>query len=500
MLKRLCWFQETFPLNRESQLPATLCVFVQQTSIKQGDSMPKSSCEAKMRLWSAVLPWETARGLSGAPPHALVADPLLAFIDGQQTTANGQQSATVPKPSTSEIAESGEIGMLFLHSNSIASSALKSPPPSFWSGAITTPIDIGFIQRTDPYAGVRSNIRQALGRLVGLDDPKFGVDTLRAEGMELVIADCGKLEPFETCDRVNGTPLAQLYPDLYGKGGALPNSKRTTEVTSRAHNISLVLETRRGMLRDHVTRAVSSAPRVATDNSQANVVMMLKLSDELHDEIEEKRQLLKTMVASLEDSVKSDIARSGRAHKKDDDSGSEATSESDETSAEDPRPVVHHRSRDPDARSKDDDVANDPRLTPTLVGKQSTSSLATSDDGASSTTSARRASRYPQSDPSMMHLSKLNYPVLVMAFKLCLCVQEIMALGPRMIDELQRGVVDRENISWLLHFVDDPSLSLPDELTNAIRVAARALGVQERAPLDCDWAQKADDATLTHKL
>ncbi|CUG93134.1 Hypothetical protein, putative [Bodo saltans] len=485
MLQRLCWFQESIPLERSSQQPATFCVYVQQTSIKPGDSMPKSTWETRMNLWSAVLPWETARGLSGASPRAIVADPLLDFIDEKRVPSS--------TPTVNEIAESGEIGMLFLHTLE-HTPVVNSAPPSFWSGAITTPIDIGFIQRTDPYAGVRGNIRKALGRLVGNDDPNFGKDSLRADGMELIVADCNKLEPFEGCDQVNGTPLAQLYPDLYGKKGSSQQqqtpARRTTEVTSRAHKISLVLETRRGMFRDHITHAVSHAPRIANDNSQANVVMMLKLSDELHDEIEEKRQLLRTMVTSLERNVRSELAKSSRQSPNEEEKMMEENEGivSEDTRRDERR---HHRSRDPDTRRDDDDIVRVSADTPTLNGRQSVSSTGNTSksDDEGTTTSARRASRYPRSDPSMVHLTQLNYPLLVLAFKLSLCVPEIMALGPRIVYELQRGTVDTHSISWLLHFVGDTSLSLPDELINAIRAAAHALDVQDKANLDCDWTE-----------
>lgn len=463
LLRKMVHFQQTTPLQACSALPAALDIYLLQGN-EASRQQPTVTAKVPLKLWSAVLPWEVMRGLSGTPPTTLLPQSLVSYAESTWKHRNAAAPSESEKPpcypSIEDLCTAGEMGMLFIKEEVNASAAT-----CYWSGAITCPIDIAFIQRVDAFSDMRRTLAPVLQKeKTKLPPPdNFRHDSLRAAGLDLVMVDQNKLEPFSRNDAVFGTPLMTLYADLYSKSapGASPaDAVRVTEAKSRETSIAAVLETRRRFYFDHVSAALSKVPKHQSATAGVSAVVLLNVSEELNNEIEEKRQLLKTLVPTLEKAV-CDIVRLAFVASHPTERPAPEENESDACDRHDAGQRSDwgsHRSRDEGALLPH----------PSANSKSFTGKLNSTTDA--KTFSAGHSSRYPDTDPRQPLKPKLPYEVLVLSYQLGLCLEEIASLGARMIQELDEGLVEASDLQHLTK-LDDPSLSVADELLGAIRAA-----------------------------
>jgi len=487
LLRTLSTFQVNTPYERTDALDAHLeiSILADATATRE---CPTFRRRVLTKLWPAVLPWEGARGLSGTDVTKLIPKALLTAP--QEVLSSKDSMAQMMSEIADGVADSTEVGMMFVTPVDV----LRSPEPaSFWSGAISGPIDVAFFQRIDTYSELRGRLAPAAlpSKVRGVlpESPHFDPHSLRGHGVELALADQGKLEPFSRHDSIAGTPLVRLYPDLYARrrtqlssdSAAPEDSGRCTEVMSRVGHIAVILELRRRYFFDHISSALLSSPTPADGPSgDADVHVSLQLSDALHEEILEKQTLQRTMIVELESAIR-DLLRLSRTV-----STVSHNHEEGPRGAEEVAPEERHQSRQPDgwaSRSTLRGAHDRHEIMPSTQVDMHFEGRFESSGGDSAShkmyTSASARLKYPDSDPRMAKQPKLPYELITLAYRLSLCVPEITSLGARIIRELSDEAysgVDKKDVLHLTSLLDT-SLIVPEEVRGAIRASASRLGV-----------------------
>ena len=382
-------------------------------------STMKEVLSAPLSLWSAVLPWERCRGLSliasetfaapQIPPPVLEGlDPLaVVHVDPERRIRFQLQSR----------------GMLFFHPHTE-----HSETTHYWSGAITTPLDVAFCLRNPSTDWITSRT----GEVPITNHSSWIVDSH------------DHLEPF-------------VHRKCTVTGAYDWNDARKHTAQSRpGANVRIVLEIRRGLIDELLATSLSKL--LQDDGATAaagGVALTLQLSEALTMEMKDKKAVAKSMVPPLESRCSALIL--------------EAT-----------RPVARTMKQDQMATS----VITRPMRTfferggdGTMDPSEAPGTLSTPFSGSTSGqhTSAKTAALYPMVSPGMADFPPLPYELVALCMRLGLCDDVLSVVTRRMLREVEDGTCSGADLQHLVNLVtDDVCLVQSEELSSAVLLAARA--------------------------
>jgi hypothetical protein len=385
VLRDIISFSEEIALSEKPRFDATL----QLRALQNGNSIGNYSTD--ISVWTAVLPWETARGLSCVPASA--------FACGERDP---------------------ERGMLFADPSYGRGGGL-----SFWSGAITTSIDVAFLRCVDPHRTLKAELESIIKAPLAN----------RMLDVHYELLDFAWLDP--------------LPAD--GPSGELPagdwNEKSFTAETV-ADRVEMVLETRRFLFAD-------AAKAVETDalggGGTMNLEVKLLLSDDLCNDLAEKYQICQTFVKTLDARIVQLLQGMNNCASPQQDSPKRATRRS-------------CLSREVNGGPDDDGAiaaaSKSPEFAKRLGNQQQCDDL------------PRRSSRFVGGDPQMRALPTMDYELLAIGWRLGLAQTEAMRHFNRMTHELQQGKVSAGDLAALAALARDPSVCFPRDARRVILAAS----------------------------
>lgn len=220
-----------------------------------GSSRHTVDVRVPMQLWPAVFPWESARGLSHTPRDVLCPTPPAT------APASAGGGLVVPPEQQASLLRNSRLnpGMLFLMPE-----VDFTRPVAFWSGGITTGLDVAFLQPFKEDSFVK--------RMASLTRAPDGPPSKSHVG------DIGALVPFSVDEGPH-------------------------QVQSRCTAVEMVLEMRRGWFAEALKALRSELPedaqRALGTAELPDCRMTLELSEALNREMLTKGQLFAEYVAGI---------------------------------------------------------------------------------------------------------------------------------------------------------------------------------------------------------
>ena len=392
MLRDLVEFNERTPLVEKPRFDAKMHVRVKRDGKALGDF------STDLSLWTAVLPWETARGLSFVPQSVLLGDE-------DRSPARG---------------------MLF------ADPAYGRGGVSFWSGAITTPIDVAFLRCVDPHQSLKAEL-EAVTR-----SPLAN----RMLDVRYELLDFSSLDPISP-----GELTSFSEEGKHGEGG------KSFAAATEHERIEMVLETRRFLFADAARSVVASVFGDEKDVAgDVDLELNVELSDDLFRDLAEKYRLCETFVRAVDVKV-AELVRGMNT----------CTSTSHRNSDRSTPQRATRLSREVGGGDDDSAVA--------LATHSFEKGL---DQASGNGHSATRSSRFVRGDPQMKVLPKMDYELFALSWRLGLAQGESMRHFERMEHELRRGQVGESDLSALAELAGDPSICFPSDSRQLILAARRS--------------------------
>lgn len=308
LFRELC---DSVTTNRKllSQAPTFPCT-LQFTSSSSNNNSSNNTIEGpqvSVGLWNAVLPWETAMGLSHVD--------LNSYDCNNNNNSNTHNNELKKLPT----------GMLFASQGLInATSDLKggfAPMThylSFWSGAIRQPIDVLFLQGKRPIRVEATYARRQRGALAkelvgGLDAKDANAPTKNK--FWCLNKDVQKLDPLpqflndvaeqEEPKAKKNSSSSTTFLDLFYDSSSHESKSFSVQCPVHKNAPMLVLELPENFIKNHVVPS-----NVATENiSKKQSYVELRLGQEICDDIDHKMMIATNFLPVLQEATNLTLKR-----------------------------------------------------------------------------------------------------------------------------------------------------------------------------------------------